>query len=165
MTDYLPIETPHSRPPETFSHRSQVVAFTLAVFLGMFGVHRFYAGKILSGLLMFFTGGGFVLWWAIDVMTILMGRFRDAQGYRLAPPTPDGQQGRRQITNPPHHARPDQRTLAHQAPRSEEALAEEELDRLLDDPLADEFARLEREMGQDGHVEAPEERVPAHSHR
>ena len=33
------------------------VAWILLTFLGVFGVHRFYMGKILTGLLYLFTGG------------------------------------------------------------------------------------------------------------
>ena len=33
------------------------VAWALLTFLGIFGVHRFYMGKWLSGILYFFTGG------------------------------------------------------------------------------------------------------------
>src|SRR5690554_587294 len=142
MTQNLPVYSP-DRPPERFSDRSRVVTFTLAVFLGVFGVHRFYTGKVITGLLMFLTGGGFGLWWAVDVMTILMGYFRDSEGLRLAPPN-------REPERLPHYPEPERRRVP-----TEEEIAERELDALLSgsgshsDPLADEFAKLEAEMGQD----------------
>jgi TM2 domain-containing membrane protein YozV len=40
------------------SDKSRGVALALAVFLGYFGAHRFYAGKVKSGILMLCTVGG-----------------------------------------------------------------------------------------------------------
>src|SRR5262245_62096133 len=39
------------------------VAWILLTFLGMFGVHRFYLGKWITGLIYFFTGGLFLIGW------------------------------------------------------------------------------------------------------
>ena len=44
--------------------------FFLCYFLGIFGVHRFYQGKYTTGFLMFFTLGGALLWWIIDLCRI-----------------------------------------------------------------------------------------------
>ena len=41
-----------SSPP---SDKSRAIALVLGITLGMFGGHRFYAGKIGTGLLMLFT--------------------------------------------------------------------------------------------------------------
>lgn len=46
------------------------VAWILLTFLGIFGVHRFYLGKWLTGLLWFFTGGLFLLGWLFDLWTL-----------------------------------------------------------------------------------------------
>ena len=40
------------------------------VFLGAFGAHRFYLGKIFTGLLYLFTGGLFGLGWLYDLWTL-----------------------------------------------------------------------------------------------
>ena len=40
------------------SDKSRGVALALAVFLGVFGAHRFYVGKVNSGILMACTLGG-----------------------------------------------------------------------------------------------------------
>ncbi|MBI2330267.1 TM2 domain-containing protein [Candidatus Daviesbacteria bacterium] len=40
------------------SHKSRLATSLLAWFLGTFGAHRFYLGKIGTGLLMLFTLGG-----------------------------------------------------------------------------------------------------------
>jgi TM2 domain-containing membrane protein YozV len=45
-------------------------AWLLLVFLGMFGAHRMYMGKWLSGFLYFFTGGIFLLGYLYDLWTL-----------------------------------------------------------------------------------------------
>ncbi len=62
------------------SPRSRLAALLLAFFLGVFGVHRFYVGKIWTGLLQLLTGGGFGIWAVIDFVLILLGIFTDAEG-------------------------------------------------------------------------------------
>ena len=49
----------------------------LCFFLGVFGVHRFYAGKTLTGVLMLITGGGFGIWSIIDLVMLILGKFTD----------------------------------------------------------------------------------------
>jgi TM2 domain-containing membrane protein YozV len=46
------------------------VAWILQTFLGMFGVHRFYLGKILTGLLWLVTLGIFGLGYIYDYLTL-----------------------------------------------------------------------------------------------
>ena len=46
------------------------VSWLLLTFLGVFGVHRFYMGKWLSGLLYLFTGGLFMLGVLYDYWTL-----------------------------------------------------------------------------------------------
>lgn len=62
------------------SPKSRLVTMLLAFFLGVFGVHRFYVGKIQSGILMALTLGGLGIWWLADNIMILAGSFRDADG-------------------------------------------------------------------------------------
>ena len=62
------------------SPKSKIVAFLLCFFLGYLGIHRFYVGKIGSGVLYFFTGGVFVIGWIVDIFKILSGTFRDGAG-------------------------------------------------------------------------------------
>lgn len=69
-------------PPEV-SDRTRGVALPVAVVLGVFGAHRFYVGKIGTGLLMLGTLGGAGLWWLYDLILILAGEFRDSDGRRV----------------------------------------------------------------------------------
>lgn len=62
------------------SDKSRGVALALAIVLGMFGAHRFYTGKIGTGLLQVCTFGGFGLWYLYDVILVGAGQFRDADG-------------------------------------------------------------------------------------
>jgi TM2 domain-containing membrane protein YozV len=48
--------------------------------LGYLGVHRFYVGRIASGILWMFTGGLLGVGWVIDIIQIANGTFRDSDG-------------------------------------------------------------------------------------
>ena len=62
------------------SDRSRTVALVLAFFLGVFGAHRFYAGKIGTAILMLVTIGGLGIWWLYDLILVAAGGFRDEDG-------------------------------------------------------------------------------------
>ncbi len=46
------------------------IAWLLLVFLGVFGIHRFYMGKWISGIIWLCTGGLFTLGWLYDFWTL-----------------------------------------------------------------------------------------------
>ncbi len=46
------------------------VAWILQMFLGLLGIHRFYLGKIFTGLLWLFTGGLCGIGWLYDFCTL-----------------------------------------------------------------------------------------------
>ena len=63
--------------------KSKTTAALLCFFLGNLGVHRFYVGKVGTGVAMIFTFGGFFIWTLIDFIMILVGSFTDAKGKKL----------------------------------------------------------------------------------
>jgi TM2 domain/Protein of unknown function (DUF2510) len=65
------------------SDRSRLAATILSFFLGVFGVHRFYVGKVGTGILQLLTLGGLGIWALIDFILIVVGSFRDIQGRLL----------------------------------------------------------------------------------
>jgi hypothetical protein len=76
-------------PDSPHSDRSRSVALALAVTLGPFGGHRFYAGRTRSGLAMLATLGGLGLWWLYDCIIVGAGQFRDVAGRRIVRWDPD----------------------------------------------------------------------------
>jgi TM2 domain-containing membrane protein YozV len=57
--------------------------FMLAFFLGAFGVHRFFVGRITSGVFQLLTAGGLGIWWLADVIIIAFGGFNDSDGKKI----------------------------------------------------------------------------------
>jgi hypothetical protein len=59
------------------SPKSRAAAAILCFLFGVFGVHRFYVGKIGTGILELITLGGLGFWALIDFIVIVCGAFRD----------------------------------------------------------------------------------------
>lgn len=55
-------------------------AFLLCFFLGVFGAHRFYVGKVGSAIAMLLTLGGLGIWMLVDLILIVTGSFKDDNG-------------------------------------------------------------------------------------
>jgi TM2 domain-containing membrane protein YozV len=68
----------------TTSDKRILPVLLFAFFLGYLGVHRFYVGKIGTGIAIILTFGGFCgIWPLIDMILIGTGNFTDASGRRI----------------------------------------------------------------------------------
>jgi TM2 domain-containing membrane protein YozV len=64
----------------SLSQKRILPAAILCFFLGFLGVHRFYVGKVGTGILQVLTFGGFGIWALIDFIMIVVGSFSDSEG-------------------------------------------------------------------------------------
>jgi TM2 domain-containing membrane protein YozV len=81
---YVP--SPYAAPMVVYSDKSRSTAFMLAWWLGWLGADRFYVGQTGLGVLKLLTGGGFAIWWIIDIVLHALGAINDAEGKPLLPP-------------------------------------------------------------------------------
>lgn len=65
-------------PPGPYDY---AVAWLLHIFLGIFGIHRFYMGKVLTGILWLVTGGLFGIGYIYDTLT-LNDQLSELNGHR-----------------------------------------------------------------------------------
>lgn len=83
------------------SDEKKLTLLLLCWIFGLFGVHRFYTGKyrsgglqllgvLLGGVAAFFEAKAlaplfivFPLWWVLDVLLIIMGKFTDKEGKQI----------------------------------------------------------------------------------
>ena len=62
------------------SKKSRLAALLLCFFLGGLGIHRFYVGKIGTGIIWLFTLGLLGIGALIDLILIAVGAFKDKEG-------------------------------------------------------------------------------------
>jgi len=60
-----------------------LVTLLLCIFMGYFGVHRFYTGSIGIGVVQLCTLGGCGIWWMLDLILIVTGAYKDGDGKPL----------------------------------------------------------------------------------
>lgn len=65
------------------SPKDWTITLLLCIFLGTIGVHRFYVGKIGTGVAQIFTFGGCGIWTFVDLVMILTGSFTDESGKKI----------------------------------------------------------------------------------
>lgn len=62
------------------SDKSRLASLLLCFFFGVLGIHRFYVGKIGTGIIWLLTGGVFGIGAFIDFIMIIVGTFKDKYG-------------------------------------------------------------------------------------
>ncbi len=64
----------------SISEKGFVPTLLLCFFVGFLGVHRFYVGKVGTGILHLITFGALGIWTLIDFIMIVCGSFTDSEG-------------------------------------------------------------------------------------
>lgn len=67
------------------SDKGFVPTLLLCFFFGGFGVHRFYVGKVGTGVLQLITFGGLGIWTLIDFVLIATSNFTDKNNNVIKP--------------------------------------------------------------------------------
>jgi len=88
---YVPPQQFQQPPPWAMQQQYQQIStqkdwlttLILCIFLGVFGVHRFYTGHIAIGVIQLLTLGGCGIWWLIDLVMIATGSYTDSNGFPL----------------------------------------------------------------------------------
>ena len=90
---------------ETISSKNGYICLWLCIFLGFFAAHRFYAGRLISASILYalnlialstinifnylrvlpyvfglFYFGFYFIWWVIDLILMISGKFKDSKG-------------------------------------------------------------------------------------
>ena len=64
--------------------KSKLTAILLCLFLGSLGIHRFYLGYTLIGVIQLLTFGGFLIWVIVDLIRLTIGSLKDYADNDLA---------------------------------------------------------------------------------
>ena len=62
----------------------KLTAILLCFFLGSLGIHRFYLGYTLIGVIQLLTFGGFLIWVIVDLIRLIIGSLKDSEDNDLA---------------------------------------------------------------------------------
>lgn len=63
--------------------KSYILTLLLACLFGGMGAHRFYTGYVFIGILQLLTAGGFGIWILIDIISLILNKYRDANDMEL----------------------------------------------------------------------------------
>ena len=64
--------------------KSKLIAILLCFFLGSLGIHRFYLGYTIIGVIQLLTFGGFLIWVIVDLIRLIIGSLKDSEDNDLA---------------------------------------------------------------------------------
>ena len=62
----------------------KLTAILLCFFLGSLGIHRFYLGYTLIGVIQLLTFGGLLIWVIADLIRLIIGSLKDYEDNDLA---------------------------------------------------------------------------------
>ena len=65
------------------AQKSWLATLLLCLLLGPLGIHRFYTGHVVTGVIQLLTFGGCFIWALIDLIMIIIGSFKAADGSEL----------------------------------------------------------------------------------
>lgn len=71
----IPEEAPGAEPKKDW-----LATLLLCIFFGGIGVHRYYVGKVGTGIIWTLTGGCFGIGYIVDLIKIIVGKFKDKRG-------------------------------------------------------------------------------------
>ena len=57
--------------------KSKLISILLCFFLDSLGIHRFYLGYTLIGVIQLLTFGGFLIWVIVDLIRLIIGSLKD----------------------------------------------------------------------------------------
>ena len=64
--------------------KSKLTAILLCLFLGSLGIHRFYLGYTIIGVIQLLTFGGLLIWVIVDLIRLIIGSLKDYEDNDLA---------------------------------------------------------------------------------
>ena len=64
--------------------KSKLTAILLCFFLGSLGIHRFYLGYTIIGVIQLLTFGGLLIWVIVDLIRLTIGSLKDSEDNDLA---------------------------------------------------------------------------------